>query len=203
MKNNSSSYHILWVGEKALEVFQRTMNDELNHIENHLLLYNENASPEKGNVYILLNQQQKKQIDYNSSSLKGPIREYLSDQQLPHFDLLVGSSFELLVQEVVKNYQDQGTTATKPTEKVELFSDTLYRRTSESQTKQQTPILFLQQNIPFKDMKEESVATISFAKEHFENVYSTIHSESSVRNFIERMMEHSIEIKECKEVLEL
>lgn len=189
-KEKSTGERILWVGDKAAETFKKTNRSVLDQFNNNILLYDKRTGDDlRENVTYLKDLIDKKDLEYKPEELRAALTELLENQKIMDADLLIGSSFELLFQELLNIYKpgekkSQNSSKSKASET--LFSYSLYKNSELPSLgkKNLKNVLFLHQDVPFTDMKEESNETMKSAGKHFYNVYATQNSDTDLNEFL-------------------
>jgi hypothetical protein len=109
-------------------------------------------------------------------------------------DLLIGSSYELMFQQLLELYKKDRSDSKKEDVKPEmLFSYSLSREMDALSKKSDNTrkVLFLHQDIPFRDMIAESKETMERARNNFMQAYATKRSETDISEFLFRMTDDS------------
>lgn len=186
---------ILWVGDKAAETFRKTNATVRDQFNNRILLYENrsNEAPEQ-NVTYLKDLASGDTLDYQPEQLKEALMKVMSNEGMDKADLLIGSSYELMFQQLLELYKKDRSDSKKEDVKPEmLFSysfsremDALSRRALDSKK-----VLFLHQDVPFRDMIAESKETMERARNYFLQAYATKKSETDISEFLFRMTDDS------------
>ena len=186
---------ILWVGDKAAETFRKTNATVRDQFHNRILLYENrsNNAPEK-NVTYLKDLASSKSMDYEPKQLQEALRTVMQKEGMEEADLLIGSSYELMFQQLLELYKKDSSDSKKEDVKPEmLFSYSLSREMDALSKKSDNTrkVLFLHQDIPFRDMIAESKETMESARNYFMQAYATKKSETDISEFLFRMTDDS------------
>jgi hypothetical protein len=186
---------ILWVGDKAAETFRKTNATVRDQFHNRILLYENrsNNAPEK-NVTYLKDLASGEYMDYEPKQLQEALRTVMQKEGMEETDLLIGSSYELMFQQLLELYKKDRSDSKKEDVKPEmLFSYSLSREMDALSKKSDNTrkVLFLHQDIPFRDMIAESKETMERARNNFMQAYATKRSETDISEFLFRMTDDS------------
>jgi hypothetical protein len=182
---------ILWIGDKAAETYRKTNKSVLEQFNNQILLYENKTkeAPEK-NVTYLKDLRGNENLEYDAGQLKEALKSFIQTENAADADLLIGSSFELLFQQLLESYKAGRTTDKKKNFTNEmLFSYSLSREmdTSSKKTSDAKKVLFLHQEVPFKDMLMEARLTMESARKKFTETFTTKSSETDISEFLFRL----------------
>jgi hypothetical protein len=203
--NNSvnSENGILWVGDKALETYLNTDKNVLKAYTNYLLLFDSSYSKTDREVTYLSDFEESGKLDYDSNQLSEPIQKYFSTIENKKIDIMIGSSYELLFQKIIDMAKEVKSRETVKNDKEEyqLFSFQHFRNRTETEFDfSAKDTLFLEQNIPFKDMISDSKNTIKKAKKSYRNVLTTKKDIAEINEFLYRFSEMTGDVSNCKDV---
>jgi hypothetical protein len=190
MDSNNFSFEILWVGDKAMEVYQRTNSKIIEQFSHSFLLFNDKKRHTGVTPKYIEHYSIDQPITYDATSLKESVSNILSSSDFSNFHLLIGSSFELLCQAVVKEKCTGD--SHKIVSETELFSEALFKHSDDTCVQSNPTVLFLHQDIPFKDLKQESELIKTFAMENAVASYTTVSSDTDISEFLFRLTDHSV-----------
>jgi len=187
MTKTKLNFRILWVGDKALQLFQQTNQSVLDQYEHSILLFDRKDKKIQIPVYDLKEISGNDDLEYTDLSLNATIKEHAETLGFNNLDLLIGSSYEKLFQTVLRSMGSKEVLTSEVQEKSALFSESLYRQLDPTFDHPHLPtILFLNQEIPFRDLKQESQKTIQFTSENFVQIYTTTSTNSDINEFLFR-----------------
>ena len=186
---------ILWVGDKAAETFRKTNASVRDQFNNKILLYENrsNDAPEQ-NVTYLKDLASDDNMDYKPEKLQEALKKVMSNEGMNKADLLIGSSYELMFQQLLELYNTDHSASKQEEVKPEmLFSYSFSREMDALSRRALNPkkVLFLHQDVPFRDMIAESKETMERARNYFLQAYATKKSETDISEFLFRMTDDS------------
>jgi hypothetical protein len=160
--------HILWIGEHAKALFKATNQSVLDKYENHLLLYEQDTTERCANATYLNSRSDEDELDYDIHSMKEPVAKYLKKIKAHSKPgLLIGSPFELLMQCVIDSAHVPQVNVLN--ESSPMLFEKVYRSAPKNRhflvdlTHQN--VLFLQSEVPFRDLKTEAAETLKNAQQ--------------------------------------
>lgn len=186
---------ILWVGDKAAETFRKTNASVRDQFNNKILLYENrsNDAPEQ-NVTYLKDLASDDNMDYKPEKLQEALKKVMSNEGMNKAALLIGSSYELMFQQLLELYNTDHSASKQEEVKPEmLFSYSFSREMDALSRRALNPkkVLFLHQDVPFRDMIAESKETMERARNYFLQAYATKKSETDISEFLFRMTDDS------------
>ncbi len=186
---------ILWVGDKAAETFRKTNASVRDQFNNKILLYENrsNDAPEQ-NVTYLKDLASDDNMDYKPEKLQEALKKVMSNEGMNKAALLIGSSYELMFQQLLELYNMDHSASKQEEVKPEmLFSYSFSREMDALSRRALNPkkVLFLHQDVPFRDMIAESKETMERARNYFLQAYATKKSETDISEFLFRMTDDS------------
>jgi len=186
---------ILWVGDKAAETFRKTNASVRDQFNNKILLYENrsNEAPEQ-NVTYLKDLASDDNMDYKPEKLQEALKKVMSNEGMDKADLLIGSSYELMFQQLLELYNSDQSTSKKEEVKPDMLFSYSFSREMDALSRRQVnskKVLFLHQDVPFRDMIAESKETMERARNYFLQAYATKKSETDISEFLFRMTDDS------------
>ncbi len=186
---------ILWVGDKAAETFRKTNASVRDQFNNKILLYENrsNEAPEK-NVTYLKDLASDDNMDYKPEKLQEALKKVMSNEGMDKADLLIGSSYELMFQQLLQLYNSDQSTSKKEEVKPEMLFSYSFSREMDALSRREVnskKVLFLHQDVPFRDMIAESKETMDRARNYFRQTYATKKSETDISEFLFRLTDDS------------
>jgi hypothetical protein len=204
MKNlDNSANGILWVGDKALETYQRTDKNVLKAFTNYVLLFDSTHSGIHDEATYLNKFDDTGHLAYESNSLIDPLQSYFSSIKINTIDLMIGSPYELLFQKIISMAKENDSSDENEIgkEEFQLFSFQHFRNRSVNEMDfRQKNVLLLSQDIPFSDMISDAKATQKKAKSTYNQTWTTLSENTEINEFLYRFSETPMEIDQCADV---
>ncbi len=204
MKNSENSENgILWVGDKALETYQRTDKNVLKAFTNHVLLFDSTHSGMHEEATYVKDFDDTEHLAYESNPLTEPLQAYFSSIKMNTIDLMIGSPYELLFQKIISMAKEiESSDKNKnASDEYQLFSFQHFKnRIANEMDFSQKNALLLNQDIPFLDMISDAKATRTKAKRTFNQTWTTLSEKTDINEFLFRFSETSMEIDKCADV---
>lgn len=168
----SDKEQVLWIGEHAKRVFNQTHKSVLENYQNHLLLYAEDGESNDGfmSCSYISNVSNQYSMDYEEQLLNEPVAHYLKQVNIPsNVGLIIGSPYELLMKVVVQS-SHHAPVKSKKVKTPQLF-EKAYKMTSQGRSTVHDftlkSVVFLESNVPFRDLKAEGKEVIKKARQGF------------------------------------
>jgi hypothetical protein len=195
----SDKEQILWIGEHARRVFNQTHKSVLDNYQNHLLLYSDDGESNEDfmTCSYISNDSNQYSMDYEEQLLNEPVANYIKQVNIPsNVGLIIGSPYELLMKVVVQSSHHAPLKSKKV--KTALLFEKAYKMTTQNRSKvqdfTQKSVLFLESNVPFRDLKAEGKEVIKKARQGFSR---TIVADEKLNNLSEFLFRYHEDHKEA------